>query len=69
MKTIKNFVAVAAISMMSFGAFAQSITATASTLDSAEAIIAAKASEQGAGYTITSAIVNSRVHMTAHLDK
>ena len=69
MKTIKNFVAVAAISMMSFGAFAQSITATASTLDGAEAKIAAKASEQGAGYTITSAIVNDRVHMTARLDK
>ena len=69
MKTIKTFVAVAAISMMSFGAFAQSITATAPTLDGAEAKIAAKASEQGAGYTITSAIVNDRVHMTARLDK
>ncbi|MCS3432779.1 DUF1471 domain-containing protein [Klebsiella sp. BIGb0407] len=69
MKTIKTFVAIAAISMMSFGAFAQSITATGSTLDSAEAKIAAKASEQGSGYTITSAIVNDRVHMTARLDK
>jgi len=69
MKTIKTFVAVAAISMMSFSAFAQSITAIASTIDSAEAKIAAKASEQGASYTITSAITNDRVHMTARLDK
>lgn len=69
MKTIKTFVAVAAISMMSFGAFAQSISATSSTLDGAEAQIAAKAAEQGASYTITSALVNNNVHMTAHLDK
>jgi len=69
MKTIKTFVAVAAITMMSFGAFAQSISVTSSTLDSAEAKIAAKASEQGASYTITSATTNERVHMTARLDK
>lgn len=48
MKSIKNFVAVAALSMMSFGAFAQSVSATASTLDRAEAKIAAQAAEQGA---------------------
>ncbi|WP_300005943.1 YdgH/BhsA/McbA-like domain containing protein [uncultured Cedecea sp.] len=69
MKTIKTFVSVVALSLMSAGAFAQSISTTASTLDSAEAKIAAKAAEQGANYKITSAIVNDRVHMTAQLNK
>ncbi|MCS3433053.1 YdgH/BhsA/McbA-like domain containing protein [Klebsiella sp. BIGb0407] len=69
MKTIKNFVAVAALSLMSMGAFAQNISTTAPTLDEAEAKIAAKAAEQGANYSITSAIVNDRVHMTANLNK
>ena len=69
MKTIKTLVAVTALSLMSMGAFAQSISATASTLDGAEAKIAAKAAEQGTNYKITSAIVNNQVHMTAQLDK
>jgi len=69
MKSIKTLVAVAALSMMSVGAFAQSISVTASTLDSAEAKIAAKAAEQGVNYKITSAMVNDHVHMTAQLDK
>lgn len=69
MKNIKTLVAVAALSMMSMGAFAQSISVTASTIDSAEAKIAAKAAEQGANYSITSATVNNRVHMTANLSK
>lgn len=43
MKSLKTLIAVAALSMMSFGAFAQSITATARTLDDAEAQIAAQA--------------------------
>ncbi|MFA1200646.1 YdgH/BhsA/McbA-like domain containing protein [Klebsiella pneumoniae] len=55
--------------MMSFGAFAQSISATASTLDRAEAKIAAQAAEQGVSYKITSAQFNNRVHMTAELTK
>ncbi|WP_154968502.1 YdgH/BhsA/McbA family protein [Klebsiella grimontii] len=69
MKSIKTFVAVTALSMMSFGAFAQSVSATASTLDRAEAKIAAQATEQGASYKITSAQFNNRVHMTAELTK
>ncbi|WP_300000094.1 YdgH/BhsA/McbA-like domain containing protein [uncultured Cedecea sp.] len=69
MKNIKTLVAVAALSLMSAGAFAQSISVTSSTIDSAEAKIAAKAAEQGANYSITSAIVNNRVHMTANLSK
>lgn len=69
MKTIKNFVVVTALSVMSFGAFAQSISTTASTLDRAEAKIAAQAVEEGASYKITSAQFNNRVHMTAELTK
>ena len=69
MKSIKTFVAVAALSMISFGTFAQSISASASTLDRAEAKIAAQAAEQGASYKITSAQFNNRVHMTAELTK
>ena len=63
MKSIKTFVAVAALSMISF------ISASASTLDRAEAKIAAQAAEQGASYKITSAQFNNRVHMTAELTK
>jgi hypothetical protein len=69
MKTIKTFVVVTALSVMSFGAFAQSISTTASTLDRAEAKIAAQAAEEGAPYKITSAQFNNRVHMTAELTK
>lgn len=69
MKSIKTFVAVAALSTISFGTFAQSISASASTLDRAEAKIAAQAAEQGASYEITSAQFNNRVHMTAELTK
>jgi len=69
MKTIKTFVVVTALSVMSFGTFAQSISTTASTLDRAEAKIAAQAAEEGASYKITSAQFNNRVHMTAELTK
>lgn len=69
MKSIKTFVAVSALSMISFGSFAQSVSASASTLDRAEAKIAAQAAEQGASYKITSAQVNNRVYMTAELTK
>lgn len=69
MKSIKTFVAVAALSLVSFGSFAQSVSATASTLDRAEAKIAALAAEQNASYKITSAKVNNRVYMTAELTK
>ena len=69
MKSIKTFVAVIALAA-SFGSFAaQTVTATASTIDGAEAKIAAQAAEQGASYKITSAQFNNRVHMTAELTK
>lgn len=69
MKSIKTFVAVLALSLASFGAFAQSISVEASTLDGAEAKVAAIAQQQGAQYTITEANTNNRVHMTAQLYK
>ncbi|WP_394516913.1 YdgH/BhsA/McbA family protein [Pantoea sp. SGAir0175] len=67
MKTIKTFAAVIALSVLPFASFAQSVTATASTLDGAEAQIAAKAQEIGASYKVTEANFNNGVHMTAEL--
>lgn len=73
MKSIKTFVAVIALaaSFGSFGSFAaQTVTATASTIDGAEAKIAAQAQEAGASsYKITQAFSGNRVHMTAELNK
>lgn len=69
MKTIKNIVAVSVLSLISFGSFAQSVTAYASTLDDAEAKIAAQALQAGASYKITSAQVNNGVHVSAILIK
>lgn len=69
MKTIKNLAAVIVLSMISSASFAQTITATASTLDGAEAQIAAKAKMAGAGYSITEAYAGNQVHMTAKLNK
>ncbi|MFC0228348.1 YdgH/BhsA/McbA-like domain containing protein [Serratia aquatilis] len=70
MTSIKTIIAVSALSLISFGSFAQSISATGSTLDTAEARIAAKAKAVGAkSYTITSAHVGNRVYMTAELSK
>lgn len=69
MKSIKTLVAIATLSMMSFGAFAQSVTACASTIDDAEAQIAAQAKQTGASYKITESHFNNGVHMTAELTK
>ncbi|NIF22229.1 MULTISPECIES: YdgH/BhsA/McbA-like domain containing protein [Pantoea] len=71
MKTIKtlSLATVAALSLISFGSFAQSVTATSSTLDGAEAKIAAQAQQEGANYKITEANFNNGVHMTAELYK
>ncbi|HDT4042260.1 TPA: DUF1471 domain-containing protein, partial [Enterobacter kobei] len=70
MKSIKTFVAVIALAA-SFGSFAAqtvTATATASTIDGAEAKIAAQAQEAGASsYKITQAFTGNRVHMTAEL--
>ena len=69
MKSFKNLVVFAALSVMSFGALAQSVTACASTIDSAEAQIAAQAKKAGASYKITESNFNNGVHMTAELIK
>jgi len=71
MKTIKamSIAAVAALSLMSASGFAQTVTATGSTLDGAEAKIAAQAQQQGARYTITEASTSNIIHMTAELHK
>lgn len=70
MKSIKTFVAVIALAT-SFGSFAaQTVTATGSTLESAEAKIAAQAERAGTSdYKITQAYTGNRVHMTAELLK
>lgn len=69
MKSIKTLVAVFALSLISFGSFAQSVSACASTLDAAEAQIAVQAQQQGDQYKITSVNSNNRVYMTAKLYK
>ncbi|MDF7649657.1 DUF1471 domain-containing protein [Pantoea rwandensis] len=69
MKNIKTFVVVAALALISSSSFAQTVTATASTLDGAEAQIAAKAKLAGSGYSITEAYAGNQVHMTARLTK
>jgi hypothetical protein len=69
MKTIKNFVAVAALSLISFGSFAQSITVSAPTLDDAEAKISAQALQSGASYKITGARVDNGAYVSAELTK
>lgn len=70
MKIVKTFVAVIALAT-SVGSFAaQTVTASSSTLDGAEAKIAAQAQEAGASsYKITQAFNGNRVHMTAELNK
>ncbi len=71
MKDIKIFAAAIAFSTLSFGAFAaQTVTATDTTLDGAEAQIAAQAKADGASsYQITEAFNGNQVHMTAELTK
>ncbi|MGK3131612.1 DUF1471 domain-containing protein [Pantoea sp. C8B4] len=69
MKNIKTFVAVIALSVVSFASFAQSVTALASTLDAAEAQIAAQAHQVGASYKITGARFNNGAYISAELTK
>ncbi|MBM7345532.1 YdgH/BhsA/McbA-like domain containing protein [Pantoea coffeiphila] len=69
MKSIKTFAAVIALSVVSFGSFAQTVTATGATIDSAEAKIAAQAQQAGTSYRIIEANSNNGVHMTAQLIK
>lgn len=67
MKTVKF--AIAALSLMTSVSFAQSISATAATIDDAEAQIAQQARQAGASYKIIEAFNGNQVHMTAELQK
>ncbi|RDL15177.1 DUF1471 domain-containing protein [Serratia fonticola] len=69
MKNIKILAAAATLSLISCASFAQSITATGTTLDEAETQIAAQAKKAGASYYITEAHTGNKVHMTAKLTK
>lgn len=65
----RNFTA-SLFSVAAFNASAQSVTATGTTLDSAEAVIAQKAKEINASeYKITSARMGNTVTMSAELYK
>ena len=55
MNSIKTFVAVALFALISSTSYAQTVTATAATLDAAEAKIANQAKVTGSAYTITEA--------------
>ncbi|MBX8911052.1 DUF1471 domain-containing protein [Enterobacter ludwigii] len=67
MKNIKLLAVAGLLSVVSFSGLAQTVSATASTLDSAEAKIAAKAQEAETSYRIISASTGNRVHMIAVL--
>lgn len=69
MKTVKSTLIAIALSAVSFAGFAQSITATGSTIDDAESHIAQQAQKAGATYKITESYSGNQVHMTATLDK
>ncbi|ORM51547.1 DUF1471 domain-containing protein [Pantoea conspicua] len=69
MKIINNFVSVAALTLISFSSFAQSITVIASTLDADEAKIATQAKDAGASYKITGVRVDNRAYVSADLIK
>ncbi|WP_271311819.1 DUF1471 domain-containing protein [Yersinia intermedia] len=67
MKTIKLFALASAVTLTSLSSLAQNVTATASTLDSAEAQIAAQAKEANADYKIITALNKNGVYMIAEL--
>ncbi|WP_241608077.1 DUF1471 domain-containing protein [Rosenbergiella australiborealis] len=69
MKNLKSVLlaSTAALSLLSFGSFAQSVSVTDSTLDGAEAQIAAIAQQSGSDYQITGASSQNYVRMTANI--
>ena len=69
MKSLKSLVlaTAAALSLVSVGSFAQSVSVTDSTLDGAESQIAAMANQAGGHYKITGASSNNFVRMTADI--
>lgn len=69
MKNINRIATVGFLSMISFSGIAQTVSATASTLDAAEEKIALKAQKEQKSYKIISASTGNRVHMTAVLSE
>ncbi|HBW42029.1 MAG TPA: DUF1471 domain-containing protein [Leclercia adecarboxylata] len=69
MKVIKCSALVIALSVVSFGTFARTVSATALTLDDAESQIAQQAKQAGDHYKIIESSSNNEVHMTARLFK
>ncbi|MEG3126758.1 DUF1471 domain-containing protein [Pantoea cypripedii] len=69
MNTLKTALIIVALSSVSFGSFAQSISAIGSTLDDAESQIAQKTKQAGTGYKITGSYAGNQVRMTATLLK
>lgn len=69
MKVMKPAVVIIALSVISFGAFARTVSATALTLDDAESQIAQQAKQAGDQYRIIESSSNNEVHMTARLYK
>lgn len=67
MSIVKKIVVTFTFGLISLGAAAQNVTACASTIDEAEALVAAKAKQAGASYKITESYFNNGVHMTAKL--
>lgn len=69
MKLIKNLAIASTLSLVSLSSYAQSITATGSTLDEATAKIAAIAKKEGASYKIVGAFNGNFIYIIAKLDK
>lgn len=69
MKAFKKLVVITAFTLVSFTSFAQSITASATTLEDAELKIAKQAEQAGASYKITSARFTNGTYMSAELVK
>ncbi|MDE4626694.1 DUF1471 domain-containing protein [Klebsiella pneumoniae] len=69
MNTVKIALLISVLSAASLNSYAQSISATGSTLDDAESQIAQQSKQAGADYKITSSYAGNQVHMTATLLK
>ncbi|KEY59217.1 DUF1471 domain-containing protein [Serratia sp. DD3] len=67
MNKVKFFVLFTAASLVSFSSLAQNVTARASTIDSAEAQIAAQAKKANADYKIIASHDKNGVYMMAKL--
>lgn len=69
MKNINAFIVASLLSILTFSSQAKSISAQGSTLDEAEAQIAAQAAKTNSSYKIIEANMRNRVHMTAQLQE